>query len=214
MSLRVDMQPAPFLLGITGGIGSGKSTVAALLKTHFKVDSIDADAISRDLTASDGAAIGPIAARFGPDFIDATGAMDRHRMRDHVFEHIAARDALEAIIHPLISQTIASCLKGELRSAEVVILELPLLVESAHWRARLDGVLVIDCPTEVQIERVQRRSQLPRETIERILKAQASRSVRLRAADYVIHNGDIAQSVLAQQVLHTARLLRLTPRIA
>ncbi|RMW98458.1 dephospho-CoA kinase [Allofranklinella schreckenbergeri] len=191
-------------IGLTGGIGSGKSTVAALLSAHCWAEIIDADHISRSLTAAGGAAIGPIAAQFGEAFIDGSGAMDRQRMRELVFRDALARRALEDLLHPLIFQAIHAAI--DQARAPVVVLDLPLLVESARWRPWLDGVWVVDCPVEIQIERVQRRSQLERASVERIVQTQASRARRLRAADMVVFNGDISQSALTCQVVQAARL--------
>lgn len=197
-----------FVLGLTGGIGSGKSTVASLLAQNHAAQVVDADAISRGLTASGGEAIAPIAQRFGKEYVDASGAMDRQRMRSLVFEDEQARKALEDILHPMIFQAVCDAAQRA-RSAGTVVLDLPLLVESPRWRLWLDAVLVVDAPVEVQIARVQQRSQLSPEVTSRIIASQASRQRRLSAADAVIFNGDISLSVLTERVQRLARSLGL-----
>ncbi|MBP9147752.1 MAG: dephospho-CoA kinase [Rhodoferax sp.] len=189
-----------FKLGLTGGIGSGKSTVAALLgKLGAQV--LDADAISRTVTAPGGLAIEPIRLGFGHQFIASDGAMDRDRMRALVYEDHDARRRLEAIIHPLVQHEIWR-LANESEAAGVpcLVFDVPLLVESASWRQRVDKVLVIDCSPETQISRVQTRSGLSRPAIEAIIAAQASRSERLAIADQVILNDGITLEALEDRV--------------
>lgn len=181
----------PFLLGLTGGIGSGKSTVAALWSRRGAA-LVDADAISRATTAAGGSALPAIAARFGAAMIGADGALDRAAMRALVYDDPGAREALEAIIHPLVGQE-ARRQAEQARQAgrRLIVFDVPLLVESgARWRAWLDRVLVVDCPPALQIERVMARNQLPRAQVESILAAQASRRQRLAAADWVLFNGE------------------------
>ena len=192
--------PPVFRLGLTGGIGSGKSTVAALLEV-WGAGLIDADAISRACTAAGGAAIDSIRAQFGPDFVDAQGALQRERMRAHVFHNPAARAQLEAIIHPLVGQQIAA--QSERLSdagRHCLVYDIPLLVESGHWRQRLQRVLVLDCSPATQIARVQARSGLSRAEVEPIIASQASRAQRLQAADCVLCNDCISLAELAAQV--------------
>ncbi len=193
-----------FKLGLTGGIGSGKSTVAALLsKLGAKV--LDADAISRMLTAPGGGAIEPLREGFGHEFITNDGALDRDRMRALVFEDPDARRRLEAIIHPLVQQDIwrvASAL--EAAGVPCLVFDVPLLVESAAWRQRVDKVLVIDCSPETQISRVLTRSGLSRPAIEAIIGAQASRPERLAIADEVILNDGITLEALDDKVRELA----------
>ena len=193
-----------FKLGLTGGIGSGKSTVAALL-AELGAAVIDADAISRQTTAASGAAIDAIRREFGADFIDANGALDRERMRTHAFADPTARARLEAIVHPLVGQETAR--QTELAMAasrRCVVYDVPLLVESGRWRARVDHVLVIDCTPEVQIERAMRRGGLSRAAVKQIIAAQADRLARLRAADSVICNASLTLEALAQEVRQLA----------
>ena len=142
-------------IGLTGGIGSGKSTVAALLAGHGAT-LVDTDLIARELTLPGGAAIESIAAAFGSDLIDATGALDRTRMRALVFADASARQRLEAILHPMIG--LETERQAHASAAPVIVFDVPLLVESGHWRARVDKVLVVDCAEATQIARVIARS--------------------------------------------------------
>ena len=184
-------------VGLTGGIGSGKSTVAALLVQHGAT-LIDSDAIARRLTERGGAAIAKIAAEFGADFIGPTGALDRERMRSLVFSESAAKRRLESIVHPLIG------LETERQAAAaptaVLVYDVPLLAESPHWRARVDRVLVVDCDEAVQVERVMARSHLDRTAVQAIIAQQAPRTQRRACADAVIHNQSISLEDLAAQV--------------
>jgi len=135
----------PLLLGLTGGIGSGKSTVGTMLMARGAAV-IDADAISRATTAAGGAAIAAIAERFGLTFITPAGALDRERMRTHVFANPNARQQLEAIIHPLVSLHTQQQAEAALaRGQRVLVFDVPLLVESQRWRGHVDRVLVVDC---------------------------------------------------------------------
>jgi dephospho-CoA kinase len=187
-------------IGLTGGIGSGKSTVANLL-VGFGAGVVDADAISRQLTAAGGLAIASIATCFGADFISTTGALDRDRMRHLVHSDASARQRLEAIIHPLVGQETQrqSALLAK-QACPCIVFDIPLLVESGHWRSKVDQVLVIDCTFEVQISRVMARSQLSRAEVEKIIASQASRSHRLAAADSVIFNVGLSLDELAAEL--------------
>ncbi len=194
---------APVLLGLTGGIGSGKSTVAALLADGHGAAIVDADAISRSTTAAGGSALPAIAARFGPHLIGADGALDRAAMRDLVYTDPKARERLEAIIHPLVGQeTDRQAEKAVLDNAPLIVFDIPLLAEGGpRWRARLERIMVIDCDALTQIERVMARNQLSRAQVENILAAQASRSQRLACADAVVFNGgDTSLARLRAQV--------------
>ena len=187
-------------IGLTGGIGSGKSTVAHMLVARGAY-LIDADAIARSVTLPGGAAIAPISHTFGPAYITPEGALDRDRMRQHVFAHPNAKQQLEAIIHPLVAQESERQAQLGLSSgAKALIHDIPLLIESGRWRAQLDAVWVVDCQVETQIQRVMARSQLPRETVERIIAAQATRAQRLAAADVIIVNEGIGLEALQSQV--------------
>ena len=188
-------------IGLTGGIGSGKSTVADLL-TRRGATLIDADAIARRLTEPGGGALGAIAAEFGRDAIGPSGALDRDRMRQLVFTDASAKHKLESILHPLIGaetqrQTQAVQRNG---ATPVVVYDVPLLAESPHWRARVDRVLVVDCPQATQIERVGARSGLKRDAVLAIIAQQATRSQRRACADAVIHNDAISIDELDRHV--------------
>lgn len=175
----------PLRLGLTGGIGSGKSTVARLLHARGATV-IDADAIARACTQSGGQAMDAVASVFGADFVAADGSLDRQRMRDHVFAHPQARAQLEAIVHPLVGQEIAR--QAAASKARCTVFDVPLLVESPRWRPQLDWVLVVDCARETQIRRVLDRNGWERTTIEAIVDSQSPRERRLAAADTVIFN--------------------------
>ena len=187
-------------VGLTGGIGSGKSTVADMLAQHGATV-IDADAISRAVTARGGSAIAPIAETFGADFITPDGALDRDRMRQASYADANARKQLEAIVHPLVGaesarQEAAAIAAG----ARCIVFDIPLLVESGRWRQRVDQVLVIDCIPEVQVARVVRRSALAENTVRTIIAAQATRAERLAAADIVVSNSGDSRVPLAADI--------------
>ena len=199
-------------LGLTGGIGSGKSTVAKLLGQRGAAV-IDADAISRSVTAAGGLAVAPITAEFGADFIGTAGGLDRDRMRKLVFADATARKRLEGIVHPLIGreieqQTATATAAGH----HLLVFDVPLLVESGQWREKLDRVLVVDCPSDVQVDRVMARDGLTREAVERILVTQATRTARLRAADVVLFNHDLDLAQLAHKVEQIATRFGLSSR--
>ena len=191
----------PLRLGLTGGIGSGKSTVAQML-AGLSACVIDADAISRRLTEAQGAAMPAIAAQFGAEFVNTQGALDRDRMRAHVFARASAKAELEAIIHPLVAQEINTQAQAAVAQGfSTLAFDIPLLVESGRrWREQIDRVLVIDCLVETQIQRVMARSHLPREAVEKVIAAQATRNQRLHAADWVIENDQVSLAELLQRV--------------
>ncbi|WP_310339868.1 dephospho-CoA kinase [Rhodoferax saidenbachensis] len=192
--------PGALRLGLTGGIGSGKSTVAALLAS-LGATVIDADALARATTAPDGAAIAQIRTTFGPSMLTPEGALDRERMRQLVFADSSARARLEAIVHPLVGQAIGQATQtANTAGATLIVYDIPLLVESAHWRHDLPRVLVVDCSPQTQIQRVMTRSGLSEVEVTRIMAAQAPRAPRLRAADIVVFNDGISLAELAQQV--------------
>ncbi len=200
----------PLRLGLTGGIGSGKSTVGSMLQA-LGAGMVDADQIARELTAPQGAAIEAIRAAFGSQFIDAGGALDRARMRELAFTRPEARAQLEAIVHPLVT---LHCDLQARRAVDqghpLIVFDIPLLVESGRWARRLDAVLVVDCCAETQIERVMRRSALAREVVQGILASQASRPARRAVADAVITNDrDCSLEQLRSQVGQLARLFGL-----
>ena len=196
-------------LGLTGGIGSGKSTVAHMLVIGGAT-LIDADAISRATTAAGGAAIAQIAAQFGAQAITPEGAMDRDAMRQRVFADPHARLQLEAIIHPLVSIESAR-LAEQARSAgsALLVFDIPLLVESKRWRQQLGQILVVDCDEALQVRRVVARSGWTPDAVENVIVSQATRRQRLAAADIVIYNQDLTLGELALQVAQIARRLTL-----
>ena len=184
-------------IGLTGGIGSGKSTVAALLVRQGAV-LIDTDAIARALTGPGGAAMPALRARFGDAIVDAQGALDRERMRALAFADPAAKRTLEAVLHPVIG---AEAERQAVQAAGApLVFDVPLLVESGHWRTKVDRVLLVDCSEDTQIERVMQRSGWSREAVQRVIASQASRSARRAAADAVIDNDALTLSELAAQV--------------
>jgi len=196
--------------GLTGGIGSGKSTVADLL-AKLGASVIDADAIARAVSAPGGAAIAPLRETFGAQFITPQGALDRDQMRALVFRYPAAKARLEAIIHPLVSQQI--WLQAEAAMAtgsRHLVFDVPLLVESAHWRQKVDRVLVVDCTTQTQIDRVMARNGMAQSQVQAILVAQATRTQRAQAADAVIFNDGISLEELARQVKALAQRFGLS----
>ena len=196
----------PFVVGLTGGIGSGKSAAAQVFG-ELGATVIDTDAIAHELTAPGGAAIEPVRTAFGADYISAGGALERSRMRDLVFADAAKKRLLESILHPRIrvrAEELVSAARGA-----YVILIVPLLIESGAYRARCRRILVIDCPEETQVKRVTARSGIAAAKVRAIMASQVPRAARLAAADDVIDNGgDQAQLHRQVEALH-ARYLRL-----
>lgn len=197
-----------FVVGLTGGIGSGKS-MAAQEFARLGATVVDTDAIAHELTQPGGAAIAPLRALFGPAFVAANGAMDRSAMRERVFSDPAAKQALERLLHPMIREA------AERRIAEAtgryVVYVVPLLIESGDYRRRVDRVLVVDCPDDVRVARVRARSGLPEAQIRAIMASQASRSERLAAADDVIDNGTTPQALHAQVAALHQRYVAMAP---
>lgn len=178
----------PLHLGLTGGIGSGKSTVAQMLVQRGAA-LVDADAIARQVTAPHGAGIAAITRQFGAQFIGQDGALNRDAMRALVFKDPNAKKKLEAIVHPLVAQeTQRQALDAARHGHRAIVFDVPLLVESDSWRSRVDRVLVVDCSVETQIQRVCRRNGWTADAVQSIINVQASREQRLAAADWVIFN--------------------------
>jgi dephospho-CoA kinase len=191
------------LVGLTGGIGSGKTAVSDLLG-QMGAGIIDTDLIAHQITAPSGIAIPLIQAKFGPEFIEPSGALDRAKMRALVFGSPDARKSLEEITHPLIRQETLKQAK-ELADTGVpyLVFVVPLFIESGSWAGQVDYLVVVDCPEETQIQRVMQRSKLSRTEVEGILNAQASRQQRVRLANAVIENqGSLADLKLAVEQLH------------
>jgi dephospho-CoA kinase len=201
--------PAPdrprLIVGLTGGIGSGKSTVSTML-IELGAHLIDMDAISRALTAAGGDAIPAIAHAFGADMIDAQGAMDRQRMREQAFQDPTTLARLEGILHPLIALRAADQ-AGQARPDQHIVYDIPLLAESGRrWRDVVDRVLVVDCEPETQIRRVMARSGWTREAVEQVLAKQAQREMRHAIADDLILNEGLTLEELRHEVEKVWRL--------
>lgn len=199
--------PTPrFSVGLTGGIGSGKSLVADLFAARGAA-LIDTDQIAHQLTMPSGAAMPAIRAAFGAEFIGADGAMDRTKMRQRVFADAAARQRLESILHPLIQ---SECARAAASAAgEYLMFVVPLLVESGRWRQQVARILVVDCPEAIQIQRVMRRNGMSETQVRAIMATQATRSARLAAADDIIVNDAEADALIPQvDRLHAFYLAR------
>jgi dephospho-CoA kinase len=193
-------------VGLTGGIGSGKSTVAKSLQA-CGATILDADHIARLSTQAGGAAMPDIRHHFGDAFIAADGSMDRDRMRAHVFAHPHAKQLLESIIHPRVHEELERLVQTS--TSDCVVFDVPLLVESDRWRPRLDTVLVVDCTQETQVVRVMTRNGWPRQQVESIIAQQSPRARRLASADSVIWNDGVDLPALQDLVLGMARRLGL-----
>lgn len=184
------------VVGLTGGIGSGKTTVAKLFET-LGAGLVDTDEIAHELTRAGQPAVEQIRRQFGPEYVDAEEGLQRSRMRALVFADAQARARLEAILHPLIRAAAAARVAGS--SAPYVLLVVPLLVETGGYRRQVERVLVVDCDEELQAVRTMRRAALTEQQARAIMASQASREERLRAADDVItNNAGLAE--LAEQV--------------
>jgi dephospho-CoA kinase len=184
-------------VGLTGGIGSGKSTVAALLVDCGAL-LVDTDAIARALTVAQGAAIPALVAEFGPMILAPDGSLDRVRMRAQAFADVAAKTRLEGILHPLIGHEARR--QASLAGERPVVYDIPLLTESSHWRSRVERVLVIDCGAEAQLQRVIQRPGWTAAAAQAVLNQQAPRAVRRAIADAIIHNDGISLADLQRQV--------------
>jgi dephospho-CoA kinase len=190
--------PPPLRIGLTGGIGSGKSTVARLLAGHgAKV--VDTDAISRSLTQAGGAAMPALREAFGDGVIGPDGGLDRDQMRRLAFADGTARSKLEAILHPMISAE-AQREAAAANDAAVIVFDIPLLVESGHWRDSVHKVLVVDCSESTQVARVMARSGWTADSVKAVMAAQATRERRNSIANDVIVNDGISQADLARRV--------------
>lgn len=189
----------PLRIGLTGGIGSGKSTVGAML-TALGAALIDTDLIARQLTLPGGAAIDPIRSEFGLDFIAADGRLDRERMRAAAFGDAGARARLEAILHPLIGVEVARQAATVALATPAIVFDVPLLVESGRWRARVDRVWVVDCEEAVQRARVAARPGWTEAAADAVIAQQATRTARRHAADAVIDNSALSLEQLGDAV--------------
>lgn len=190
-------RPRLAAIGLTGGIGSGKSTVASLL-VGCGAHLVDTDAIARALTQPGGAAMAALSAEFGAAAVTPEGALARAHMRSLVFADASAKARLEAVLHPLIGQEARR--QAAQAGERPVVFDVPLLSESAHWRARVARVLVIDCSAQAQIARVAQRPGWSEDAARSVVAQQASRPLRRTIADAVIHNEGITLAELALQV--------------
>ena len=196
------------VVGLTGGIGSGKSAAADEFE-RLGATVVDTDAIARELTEPGGAAMPHIKALFGDGFVAPSGAMDRKAMRERVFGDPAARQALEGLLHPMIRTEAESRIARA--AGPYVVYVVPLLIESREPRRRADRILVVDAPEEVQVSRVAARSGLSEAEVRNIMAAQASRAERRAAADDVIQNGGTLDALREQvRALH-ARYVKMSP---
>jgi len=184
-----------FTVGLTGGIGSGKSTVADCFAAHG-VPVIDTDVIARDLTAPGGAALEAIRSAFGETVMRADGGLDRAALRRRVFADAGDRRRLEAILHPRIRRAVEQARAA--LTASYALIVIPLLVETGGYPDLLNRVLVVDCPEELQVARVMARSGLAHDEVTAILAAQAGRAERLAAADDVIVNTASPEALRSQ----------------
>lgn len=195
-----------FCVGLTGGVGSGKSTAAEMFEA-LGAAVVDTDAISRELTGAQGTAMPAVRAQFGPEFVAADGSLDRDRMRRLVFADAAAKRRLEAILHPLIRAQ--SRARVAAARAPYVVLVVPLLLEAGGYRDLVDRVLVVDSGEEQQVERVARRSGLAADEVASIMAAQLARAERRARADDVLSNDGSIESLRRQVADLHARYLAL-----
>lgn len=184
-------------IGLTGGIGSGKSSVARVLVDCGAL-LVDTDAIARSLTVPGGAAIPALAEAFGADMIGPDGALDRDRMRAQVFADRSAKARLEGILHPMIGAEAAR--QAAAAAGRCVVYDVPLLAESSRWRRVVDRILVVDCSSQTQVHRVMQRSGWTEQAVRTVIDQQARRGTRRALADAVIHNDGIGADQLAEQV--------------
>lgn len=192
----------PWHLGLTGGIGSGKSTVAAMLGQRG-AEIVDADALARQCTGVGGAAIDAIRSHFGSDYIAADGSMNRDRMRNRAFSDPSARRLLESLVHPHVVEAIHRA--AAVSCAPMLVFDIPLLVESARWRHRFDQIWVVDCQHHTQVERVMQRNGWTAAQVETVISHQSPRQRRLDAADGVLFNEGLALDDLQALVSDMAK---------
>ena len=193
-------------IGLTGGIGSGKSTVARLLLGHG-AELIDTDAIARELTQAGGIAMPALISAFGPDLVDQSGALDRPKMRQLAFSDSSTRQTLEGILHPLIREQASR--RACASTAKMLVFDVPLLTESGHWRDQVDQVWVVDCSRETQIDRVLQRPGWTASHVNDVITQQATRVGRRACADVVLFNDGLSLEELAQLVDHALKSLRI-----
>ncbi|MEH6435363.1 dephospho-CoA kinase [Massilia sp. DD77] len=199
-----------FSVGLTGGIGCGKTTVADMFAA-LGASVIDTDQIAHSLTAPHGAAMPALLAEFGADFATGDGALDRAKMRALVFSDATARARLEAILHPRIREATAAA--AAIATGPYTIFVVPLLIESGTWRERVTRVLAIDCTEDTQVARVVTRSGLAAEQVRAIMAAQVTRAQRLAAADDIINNDEGLDELRPQVARLHARYLSYSKRM-
>jgi dephospho-CoA kinase len=203
-----DVRPA-LQIGLTGGIGSGKSTVASML-VGFGAVLVDTDAIAHALTARGGAALPALAQEFGSGIIGADGAMDRERMRALAFGDATARHRLEGILHPMIGHEAQR--QAALAADRPLVFDVPLLAASSVWRRRVERILVVDCLESTQVQRVMQRSGWSAEQVRRVIAQQTPRTARRAIADAVLFNEGLSLDALQQQVRQLWHLWSRLPR--
>ena len=207
------MQQRKPRIGLTGGIGSGKSTVAQFLQAQGCAI-VDADAIARSVASPQGSALDALAAAFGSEYITPERGLNRAAMRELVFHNPALRVQLESVLRPFILQGIADAAQVASADEQVqaIVFDIPLLVENLpQWRPLLDCVIVVDCSTETQIKRVLARSSSSgwtRTQVEGVIAAQATRAARLAAADFVIKNENIDLNQLQERTIAVWQAIR------
>lgn len=204
-------QTTAFSVGLTGGIGCGKTTVADMFGA-LGASLVDTDAIAHALTAPQGAAMPALLAEFGAGFATPEGALDRARMRELVFSDPAARGRLEAILHPRIREATAAA--AAIATGPYVIFVVPLLIESGNWVERVSRVLAIDCSEATQVARVMARNNMSEAQVRAIMAAQVTRAQRLAAADDVILNDDGIEALRPQVARLHAFYLQEAARLA
>lgn len=192
----------PFIVGLTGGVGSGKSTVADIFAA-LGAFVVDADALSHQLTAPDGVALGAISATF--DGVVRSNVLDRAALRERVFTDDAARRSLEAIMHPMIRAATSDALASSAaQNAPYVILMIPLLFESGSYKKRIDCAVVVDVDEDTQVERVTRTRGLSVDEVKRIIATQMTRTERLSHTQFVVNNCGALAALGAQvEALHS-----------
>jgi dephospho-CoA kinase len=197
LGVSLALPSEPLRIGLTGGIGSGKSTVAQML-VDLGATLIDTDALAKALTSPGGAAVDAIRHAFGPEFIDESGGLARERMRELVFADDVARLRLESLLHPLINAQAQRLAQAS--GSSVLVFDVPLLVESGHWRSKVHLVVVVDCDEMTQVKRVIGRSGWTEHAVKAVMARQATREARRACADAVILNDGISLPELRDKV--------------